>query len=75
MEKLYSLAVNGYTKFFWGNIPTELYNKIDQTAKSIKIDSNDLSYSNFSSQFRELVLKEYSINLTEIHISYVFRKI
>lgn len=75
MKKLYSLAINGYTKYFLGDIPIELYNKIDQIAKSIKIIDNDFEYLDYSFQFQKIVLEKYCIKLTEIHISYVFRKI
>lgn len=72
--ELYSLAINGTTLYFLGQIDEKLYSKIDSLIKNIDVDAYDNDCENFCKMFTTLVETTLNIDLKHLRIKYVFRK-
>lgn len=72
--ELYTLAINGNTFYFLGQIDEKLYLRIDSLIEDINVDLYDNEYENFCTKFTTLVKTTFNIDLKLLRIKYVFRK-
>lgn len=72
MKNLYALVVNGRMFYFIGMIDESKFDLIDNIAKKINFVSSD--YDHGCKEFIEVVKNEFGIDISQINITYIFRK-